>query len=323
MIITKAARTAVTIAFALAASAAAGQEYPVKPIRVLIGFSPGGGADLVTRTVSPAIAESIAQQLIIDNRPGANGIIAAELAAKSPPDGYTLLAAPGNYAFAPALVSKLPFNMATAFAAVAQLVDSPLLLVVHPSLPARNVKELIAIAKARPGELSYASGGVGGSAHLATELFRAAARVNLVHIAYKGTGPALNDLIAGHVPVCFCTLPSTLPHAKSGRLRALAVTTPKRSGAAPEIPTVAEAGVPGYQMSQWYGMLAPAATPPAIVDRLNAEIRKALKRPQVRSQLLAAGADPVESSPQEFAAFFSAEIARWTRVVQAAGIRAE
>jgi tripartite-type tricarboxylate transporter receptor subunit TctC len=317
------AARAAAIAVTLLSSVAAGQEYPTKPIRVLIGFSPGGGADLVTRTVSPAIAESLGQQLIIDNRPGANGIIAAELAAKAPPDGYTLLTAPGNYAFAPALVAKLPFNMASAFAAVGQMVDSPLLLVVHPSLPAKNVKELIAIAKARPGELSYASGGVGGSAHLATELFRAAARVNLVHVAYKGTGPALNDLIAGHVPVCFCTLPSTLPHAKNGRLRALAVTTPRRSGAAPEIPTVAEAGVPGYQMSQWYGMLAPAGTPPVIVDRLNAEIRKALKRPQVRSQLAAAGADPVESSPQEFAAFFSAEIARWTRVVQAAGIRAE
>jgi tripartite-type tricarboxylate transporter receptor subunit TctC len=299
------------------------QEYPAKPIRVLVGFSPGGGADLVTRTLSPALAESLVQQIIIDNRPGANGMIAAELAAKSAPDGYTLLAAPGNYAFAPALVSKLPFNMATAFAAIGQMVDSPLLLVVHPSLPAKNVKDLVGIAKARPGELSYASGGIGGSAHLATELFRAAAKVNLVHVPYKGTGPALNDLIAGHVPVCFCTLPSTLPHAKTGRLRALAVTTAKRSAAAPDIPTVAESGVTGYEMSQWYGMLAPAGTPAPVVNKLNAEIRKALKQPPVRTQLLAAGADPVESSPQEFAAFFSAEIARWTRVVQSVGIRAE
>jgi tripartite-type tricarboxylate transporter receptor subunit TctC len=304
-------------------SAAPAQEYPARTIRVLIGFSPGGGADLVTRTLSPALAESLGQPLVIDNRPGANGMIAAELAAKSPADGYTLLAAPGNYAFAPALQSKLPFNMATAFAAVGQMVDSPLLVVVHPSLPAKNVKDLVAIAKSRPGELSYASGGIGGSAHLATELFRAAAKVDLVHVPYKGTGPALNDLIAGHVPVCFCTLPSTLPHARSGRLRALAVTTSKRSAAAPEIPTVAESGIAGYEMSQWYGVLAPAGTPAAIVNKLNGEIRKAMKQPQVRAQLVAAGADPVESSPRDFAAFFSAEIARWTRVVQSAGIRAE
>jgi tripartite-type tricarboxylate transporter receptor subunit TctC len=311
------------LAVLVLSSAAPAQEYPARTIRVLIGFSPGGGADLVTRTLSPALAESLGQPLVIDNRPGANGMIAAELAAKSPADGYTLLAAPGNYAFAPALQSKLPFNMASAFAAVGQMVDSPLLVVVHPSLPAKNVKDLVAIAKSRPGELSYASGGIGGSAHLATELFRAAAKVNLVHVPYKGTGPALNDLIAGHVPVCFCTLPSTLPHARSGRLRALAVTTSKRSAAAPEIPTVAESGMPGYEMSQWYGVLAPAGTPAAIVNRLNGEIRKAMKQPQVRAQLLAAGADPVESSPQDFAAFFSAEIARWTRVVQTAGIRAE
>jgi tripartite-type tricarboxylate transporter receptor subunit TctC len=319
---TCAARIAALAALVLS-SAAPAQEYPAKAVRVLIGFSPGGGADLVTRTLSPALAELLRQPIVIDNRPGANGMIAAELAAKAPADGYTLLAAPGNYAFAPALVAKLPFNMATAFAAVGQMVDSPLLVVVHPSLPARTVKELVAIAKSQPGQLSYASGGIGGSAHLATELFRAAAKVDLVHVPYKGTGPALNDLIAGHVPVCFCTLPSTLPHAKTGRLRALAVTTSKRSAAAPGIPTVAESGVAGYEMSQWYGMLAPAGTPAAIVNRLNGEIRKAMKQPQVRAQLLAAGADPVESSPQDFAAFFSAEIARWTRVVQSAGIRAE
>jgi tripartite-type tricarboxylate transporter receptor subunit TctC len=311
------------LALLLAIGSAMAQEYPAKPIRILIGFSPGGGADIVTRIVAPAMAESLGQQLVIDNRPGANGIIAAELAAKSPPDGYTLLTAPGNYAFAPALVAKLPFSMTSAFAAVGQMVDSPLVVVVHPSLPARSVKELIAVARARPGELSYASGGVGGSAHLATELFRAAAKVNLVHVPYKGTGAAMNDLVAGHVPVCLCTLPSALPHVKSGRLRALAVTTSKRSQAAPDLPTVAEAGVPGYEMSQWYGLLAPTGTPAAIIEKLNAEMRKALKRPQVRSQLLTAGGDAAESSPQEFATLFSSEIARWTKVVQAVGIRPE
>ena len=321
--ITRFTAHAAALALLVASGAVLAQDYPVKPIRILIGFSPGGGADIVTRIVAPAMTESLGQQLVIDNRPGANGLIAAELAAKSPADGYTLLTAPGNYAFAPALVAKLPFNMTTAFAAIGQMVDSPLVVVVHPSLPARNVKELIAVAKARPGDLSYASGGIGGSAHLATELFRAAAKVNLVHVPYKGTGAAMNDLIAGHVPVCLCTLPSALPHVKSGRLRALAVTTSKRSQAAPNLPTVAEAGVPGYEMSQWYGLLAPSGTPAAIVDRLNAETRKALKRPQVRQQLLAAGGDAAESSPQEFATLFSSEIARWTKVVHAAGIRAE
>jgi tripartite-type tricarboxylate transporter receptor subunit TctC len=311
------------LALLLFSTIACAQEYPAKTIRILIGFSPGGGADIVSRIIAPAMSESLGQSVIIDNRPGANGLIAAELTAKAPPDGYTLLTAPGNYAFAPALVAKLPFNMATAFAPIGQMVDSPLVVVVHPSLPVRSVKELIAVARSRPGDLSYASGGVGGSAHLATELFRVAAKVNLVHVPYKGTGAAMNDLVAGHVPVCLCTLPSALPHAKTGRLRALAVTTPKRSAAAPELPTVAEAGVPGYEMSQWYGLLAPAATPAPVVDKLNAEMRKAVRRPQVRSQLLAAGGDATESSPQEFGAFFAAEIARWTRVVQSAGIRAE
>jgi len=194
---------------------------------------------------------------------------------------------------------------------------------VHPSVPASNVAQLATLAKARPGHLAYASGGTGGAGHLAAELFRSLARVDLLHVPYKGTGPALIDLVAGQVSVCFCTMPSTLPHVKSGRLRALAVTTPRRTAAAPEIPTVAEGGVPGYAMSTWYGMLAPAGTPPAVVGKLSAEMRKVLNLPEVRSILLAAGADPVGSSPQEFAAFFKTEIAKWTRIVQSAGIRSE
>ena len=299
------------------------QGYPTKPIRLLIGFSAGGGADAVARALSPRLAESLGQQIVVENRPGANGIIAADLAAKAAPDGHTLLLAPGNYAFAPAMYAKLSFDMTTAFAPVSQLAETPLLVVVHPSLPVRNVKELVSLARAQPGKLTYASGGVGGSAHLATELFRTLTQIDLVHIPYKGTGAVIADLLGGQVPLCFCTLPSVFSQAKSGRLRALAVTTARRSTSAPEIPTIAESGVAGYEMGQWYGLLAPAGTPGLVIDRLNAEVSKALKHPEMRRRLQTEGADAVASSPQEFGAFFKAEIAKWTRIVQKAGIRAE
>jgi len=299
------------------------QSYPAKSIRILIGFSPGGGADVVARSLSPQLVETLGQQIVVENRPGANGIIAAELAAKAPPDGYTLLVAPGNYAFAPAMNAKLPFDMATAFAPVSQLAETPLLVVVHPSLPVKNMQQLIALAKSYPKKLSYASGGIGGSGHLAVELFSTMTQVQAVHVPYKGTGAAITDLIGGQVPLCFCTLPSVFPHVKSGRLRALAVTTARRTASAPDIPTVAEAGVPGYEMSQWYGLLAPAGTPTPIIERLNSEIGKALKHPELRSRLQSEGAEAVGSSPQEFGAFFKAEIVKWTRIVQSAGMRAD
>jgi tripartite-type tricarboxylate transporter receptor subunit TctC len=310
-------------AFASTAGLALAQTYPAKPVRVLVGFSPGGGVDFVTRSITPRLAEAFGQQFIVDNRSGANGIIAAEIAAKSPPDGYTLLAAPGNYAFAPAMFSKLPFDMTTAFTGVGQMVDSALLVVVHPSVPVKNLTSLVALAKSRPGQLTYGSGGNGGAGHLATEFFKSVARIDLLHIPYKGSAPALTDLIAGQVSVCFCTLPPTLAHARSGRLRALAVTTARRSSAAPDVPTVAEAGVAGYEMSQWYGMLAPAGTPLPVLERISAEMKKVMAVPELRSRLQAEGADPVGSTPQEFTAFFKAEIAKWTRTVQAAGIRSE
>jgi tripartite-type tricarboxylate transporter receptor subunit TctC len=289
---------------------------------LLIGFAAGGGADIVARSLSPRLADSLGQQIVVDNRPGANGIIAADLAAKSPPDGYTLLVAPGNYAFAPAMTAKLPFDMATAFAPVSLLAETPLLVVVHPSLPAKSIRQLIALAKSHPG-LAYASGGIGGSAHLATELFRALTKVELVHVPYKGTGALITDLIGGQVALCICTLPSVLPHAKSGRLRALAVTTARRTPAALDIPTVGEAGVPGYEMSQWYGLLAPAGTPTPVIERLNTEVGRALKHPAVRDRLQSEGAEPVGSSPQEFGSFFATEIAKWIGIARSAGIKAE
>ncbi len=311
------------LALLLATTVTYAQNYPTKPIRLLIGFAAGGGADIVARSLSPRLTEALGQQIIADNRPGANGIIAAELAVKAPPDGYTLLVAPGNYAFAPAMYAKLSFDMASAFAPVSKLAETPLLVVVHPSLPVKTIPQLVALAKSRPGRLSYASGGIGGSAHLATELFRSLTQVDMVHVPYKGTGAAITDLIGGQVPLCFCTLPSVFPHAKSGRLRALAVTTVVRSSAAPDIPTVAEAGVPKYEMSQWYGLLAPAGTPAIVIERLNAEINKALKHPDVLSRMQTEGADPAGSSPQEFGTFFAAEIVKWTDVVRKAGIRAD
>lgn len=299
------------------------QNYPAKPVRLLIGFSPGGGADIVARSLTPRMTEALGQQVVVENRPGANGIIAAEVAAKSPPDGYTLLIAPGNYAFAPAMVAKLPFDMTTAFAPVGQIAETPLLAVVHPSLPVRNIAQLLALAKSRPGQLTYASGGIGGSGHLATELLRSLTQVDLVHVPYKGNGAAITDLIGGQVSMCFCTLPSVITHARSGRLRALAVTTARRSAAAPDIPTLAEAGVKDYDMSQWYGLLAPAGTPAAIIERLNAEVGKALNHPETRNRLQGEGAEPAGGTAQAFGAFFRAEIAKWTRVVQKAGIRVE
>ena len=293
-----------------------------KPVRMLVGFAPGGGVDFMARSVSPRLALAFGQQFVVDNRSGANGMIAADIAAKSPPDGHTLLVAPGNYAFASAM-EKLLLDMTTAFAAVGQMVDSPLLVVVHPSLPVKNIKDLIALAKAQPNSLAYGSGGVGGAGHMATELFKSIAKVNLRHIPFKGVGPALTDAIAGHVPVCFCTLPTTLPQARAGRLRALAVTTSNRTSAAPDIPTVAEAGVSGYEMSQWYGILAPVGTPTPILGRLSAEVNNALALPELRASLVAVGADPVKSSPQEFGIFFKQEIEKWTRIVKDAGIRPE
>jgi tripartite-type tricarboxylate transporter receptor subunit TctC len=305
------------------ASFAWSQTYPLRPVRILIGFSSGGGADVVARSLGPRLSEALGQQVVVENRPGANGIIAAEIAAKAAPDGYTLLVVPGNYAFAPAMTAKLSFDMTNAFSPISQLAQTPLLVVVHPSLPVRDIKQLVALARAQPGKVSYASGGIGGSGHLAMELFRSLTGIDAVHIPYKGTGGAIADLVGGQVPLCFCTLPSVFGQAKSGRLRAIAVTTAQRSALVPEIPTVAEAGVPGFEMGQWYGLVAPANTAQAVIERLHGEVGKALKHPDMKSRLQAEGAEAAPSSPQAFGAFFKAEIAKWTQVAQKAGIKPE
>jgi len=306
---------------ALSSGATWAQSYPSKPVRLLIGFSAGGGSDIIARGLAPRLAEQLGQQVIVDNRPGANGMIAAEIVSKTPPDGYTLLVAPGNYVFGQAMDAKQSLDMTTAFAPVSLLAATPLLAAVHPSMPIRSIKQLIAVAKAQPDKLSYASGGIGGSGHLGVELFKALTQVQIVHVPYKGNGAAIADLIGGQVPLCFCTLPSVFSHVKGGRLRALAVTTAKRTPFAPELPTIAESGLPGYEMSQWYGLLAPAGMPAPVTDRLNAEVAKALKHSDVRTRLAAEGAEPVSSTPQEFAKFYKDEIAKWTGVVLKAGIR--
>ena len=305
----------------LSTGAAWAQGYPSKPVRLLIGFSAGGGTDIVARGLAPRLTEQLGQQVIVDNRPGANGMIAAEVASKATADGYTLLVAPGNYVFGQAMEAKQSIDMTTAFVPVSLLAETPLLAAVHPSMPIGNIKQLIAVAKAQPDRLSYASGGIGGSGHLGVELFKSMTHVRMVHVPYKGNGAAIADLIGGQVPLCFCTLPSVFSHVKSGRLRPLAVTITKRTPFAPEIPTIAESGLPGYEMSQWYGLLAPAGMPAPAIDRLNAEVAKALMHPEVRTRFAAEGAEPVSSTPQEFGKFYKAEIAKWTGVVLKAGIR--
>jgi len=295
------------------------QEYPTKPIRILIGFSPGGGVDMLTRITASKLYSGSSISVIVENRSGANGQIAAEFVSKSAPDGYTLLSIPGNYAFATAM-GAMPIDMMKVFSGVSQLADSPLLLVVHPSVPAKDVLGLVALAKAKPGQLSYASGGTGGAGHLAMELFKSMAKIDLVHVPYKGIGPGITDLVGGHVPVCLCTLPPSLKHAQAGKLRALGVSSSTRSPVALEIPTISEAGIKGYEMDNWHGLLAPLGTPSSVIGSLNGEVKKALAMPDVKQRFAADGARPVWSTPNEFESFYKSEVSKWTKVVKSAGL---
>ena len=298
------------------------QAYPAKPIRVLVGFPAGGTSDILARVVAQKLTEAWGQQVVIDNRPGAGGNIATELAAKAVADGYTLLVSPGSTLTSnPAVYSKVPFDPVKDFAPVTIIAGVPNALVVHPSLPVKNVKELIALAKSRPGQLAYASTGAGQSTHLSAELFKLMAGVNLIHVPYKGSAPALTDIVAGQVSVMFDNMPSCLPFIKSGRLRPLAVTSARRSAALPALPTVAEAGLPGFEVTVWFAVLAPAATPREIVNRLNAEIVSALKTPDMRERLAQQGAEPMGNTPEEFAAVIKRDLAKWAKVVRDAGIK--
>ena len=312
------------VACALAAivSGVAAQVYPAKPIRVVAPFAPGGALDLTARTVGGKMSESMKQTVVVDNRPGAGGVIGGELVAKAPPDGYTvLLASPAEIAVLPHL-QKMPYNVEKDLAPVSLAVVTPLIFVAHPSLPVKTVKEVIALAKARPGQLSYASAGTGGVQHLAGELLKITARINIVHVPYKGAGPALPDILGGHVPLFFSGMPPSIPHVRAGKLRALAVTTTKRSPAAPEVPTMMEGGVPGFDISNWFAYFVPAGTPSDVISRLNAEINRGLKLPDVREKLGNVGAEAVGTSSDELAKFVRAESEKFARLIKVSGAKA-
>ena len=302
---------------------ASAQTYPQKPIRFILPFPPGGGTDTLGRIVGQKLGESLGQQVVIDNRPGAGANIGAELAAKSPPDGYTIFMGNVAHTINESLYSKLNYDLVRDFAPVTMLGLTANIVVVHPSVPAKSLKELIALAKARPGELNYASSGSGSSSHLAGELFKNMAHINMTHIPYKGGGPAVVNLISGEASVGFATMPSALPHVKAGKLRALAVTTSQRSQAAPDLPTVAEAGVPGYEASTWYCLLLPAGTPHDIVARLNTEMVKVLGHADVKNRLTGLGYEITTTTPEQLAAHIRSEIAKWGKVVKATGIHVD
>ena len=300
-----------------------GQAYPVKSVRVIAGFPPGSGADITARVIGARLSDALGQQVVVDNRPGAGSNIAAEIAAKSPADGYTLFIGTVANTINATLYSKLPFDFARDFAPVALTTATPNVLVVHPSVPAKTVKELVALAKSRPGQLNFASAGAGTAPHLSGELFSAMAGVKMVHIPYKGSPPAVIDLLAGEVALMFSPSSTVLPHIKTGRLRALAVTTASRLPSLPELPTVAESGLKGYETITWFGFVAPAKTPPAIVTRLNAEIVKVLALPDVRNLFAAQGIETLGGTPDRFASYIRDEIEKWAKVIRLSGARAE
>jgi tripartite-type tricarboxylate transporter receptor subunit TctC len=296
-------------------------QYPAKPIRMVVGFAPGGGTDLVARIIGQKMTESWGQPVLVDNRAGATGTIGADLVAKAPGDGHTLLMGHVNsHGIAPNLFKKLPYDAERDFAMVAYVGYVPNVFVIHPSIPAQNVKELIAIAKAKPETLTYASSGVGSTQHLAGELFSLLGGVKIVHVPYKGSGPAVVDLLAGHVSLNFDTMPPVLPHIRSGRLRALALTTPKRSPQLPAVPTMIEVGLKGFDMTNWYGVMAPAKIPRDTVMKLNAEINRIVMLPDAKSKLEEAGTQLDPKSPEQFATFLHTEIGKYAKLVKAANV---
>ena len=303
---------------------AAESDYPQRPIRFLIPQSPGGASDTVGRIVAQKLGENLGQQLVVDNRPGATGNIGAEMVARAMPDGYTLLLTAPNLVTSPSLYSRVPFHPIKDFAPVSQLTQSPNVWIVHPTFPAKTMAELIEIARSKPGQIDFSSSGPASTQHLAGELLNVMAGIKLVHVPYKGGGPALIDLMGGRVPVMSSTLPSAVPHIKAGKVRALAVTSARRSAAMPELPTVAEAAaLPGYEATTWQGLVFPAATPTVIVARMSAETAKVLALAEVRDRLRDLGYEPVASSPQQFTAYIAAELEKWTKVIKAAGFKLE
>lgn len=310
-------------ALLMLAAAAGAQPFPSRTVRMVVHFPPGGPTDLVGRALGQRLSEAWKQPVVIENRPGAGGVLGVETVLRAPADGHTLLfGTSGSLALAPAL-QKLPYNVFTDLAPITLAVINPQILVVHPSLPVRSVQDLIRLAKARPGQINYASVGPGSPNHMGMELLKAMTGIDMVHIPYKGTAPAMADVIAGQVSLLFNSMPAVLPHVQSGRLRGIAVGSAKRSPAAPDIPTVAESGVPGFQYTTWYALLAPAATPKDVIARINADAVKALNQPDMAQSLVSQGAEPAPTTPEGLAKFMRDEFEGWRKVIKAAGIRLE
>ena len=297
------------------------QSYPTKPIRIIVPFPAGGATDIFTRLISQKLTENLGQQVLVDNRAGASGIIGTEILVKSAPDGYTLMITATHHAINPSLYKKLPYDTAQDLVALTLVATSPNILLAHPSFPANTVQELIAMAKAKPGQLNFASTGIGGSNHLSGEMFKSMAGIDMVHIPYKGAAPAMNDLLGGQVSLMFDTPAAGLPHIRAGKLKALAVTSAKRTAIAPDIPTIAESGVPGYEALSWFAMYGPAKMPKEIVTRINTEVVKVLHLPEIQKRFADLGAEPVGNSPEEFAAYLKSEMAKWAKVVKDCGAR--
>lgn len=300
-----------------------GQAYPTKPVRLVVPFAPGGGTDIIARLTAQQLTDNLGQPVVVDNRGGAGSTVGTEIVAKAPPDGYTVLLGNISLAFNAELYKKLPYDAIRDLAPVTLVAVQPNIIVIHPSLPAKSMKEFIALARTSPGKYSFASAGTGAGTHLAGELLKMLTRIDLLHVPYKGTGPALTDLIGGQVHMMVSTFASALPHVKSGRLRALAVTSAKRSAATPDVPTLSEAGVPGFEYSTWYGLLMPAGTRREVVEKVNQATHKALARDDVKQRFEAQGVEPLSSTSAEFAAYIKSETQKWGKVVKTIGARAD
>ena len=309
---------ALLVASGFTASAANAQTYPNRPIRMVVPFAPGGGSDISARILADGLTEAVGQTLVVDNRPGAGSILGTDIVAKANPDGYTTLLGNISMAFNTAIYKKLPYDAVKDFIPISLVTDQPNILVAHPSLAAKSFKEFLALAAAQPGKLTYGSAGIGAGTHLAMEMLMMSRKLDLVHVPYKGTGPALTALLGNQISVFFSTYASALPHVRADRLRAYAVTSTKRTRTLPDVPTVAESGFPGYEYSTWYGFLAPAGTPRAIVEKLNKAAVGVLKSDKTRERYIAQGMEPLASTPAEYSAYLKTEIAKWTKVVRAA-----
>ena len=313
-----------TSALCLGMASAHAQSYPVRPVRLVVPSSPGGGTDASARIIAPRLTELLGQQVVVENRPGASTMIGLEVTAKSPPDGYTLVMANSTMAILPSMNRKVRLDVIRGLAPVSLVASNPQILVAHPSLPAPTLKQLIALAKAQPGKLDYASGGYGGNPHMCMELFLSMTKLKIVYVPYKSGNAGLVDVLAGQVPIMMASVLSALPHVRNGRLRAYGVTTAQRFSSVPDIPTIAEAGVPGYEATQWFGVLAPAGTAREIIARLHAELVKTVREPDVRKRFVADGSDTVSSaSPEEFAAYIKTDEAKWAKVAKEAGLKPE